>query len=73
MNDTDVDSGRISMHAEYNDAAIYAPPERVSSGAHVSSLDQYKKMHAQSIADPSKFWGDEARSSVTWFRDFTQV
>jgi acetyl-CoA synthetase len=73
MNDTDVETGRVSLHAEYNDAVLHAPPARVSAGAHVSSLDEYKKMYDLSLSDPSKFWGDVARSSVSWFRDFTQV
>ena len=68
-----VETSRVSLHAEYNDAPMYAPPARVSAGAHVSSLEQYKEMHARSLSDPAGFWGGVARNSITWFRDFTQV
>lgn len=69
----DVDTGRLTNHSEYNDATLYPPPERVSTGAHVSSMAQYSSMHARSINDPSGFWGDIARESISWFRPFTQV
>lgn len=35
-----------------------------------SSFDQYKKLHAASIADPAKFWGDEAMERLSWYSPF---
>jgi acetyl-CoA synthetase len=34
------------------------------------SLEQYKIEHAQSIADPAKFWSAKAREHLDWFRPF---
>lgn len=31
-----------------------------------SSLDKYKKLHKQSIENPTKFWGALAREVLTW-------
>lgn len=52
---------------------VYAPPAHVSAGAHVSSLESYKALYGRSIADPKGFWGEMARTNLTWFRDFTEV
>lgn len=30
-------------------------------------------MHKQSVDEPDKFWGDAARSTLKWFRDFDRV
>jgi len=30
-------------------------------------------MHKQSLEEPDKFWGDAARSTLKWFRDFDRV
>ena len=57
---------------EYNDASVHPPPSRLA-GSHISSLAQYKEMHAQSLRDPAAFWGSLARSTLHWFRDFTEV
>lgn len=37
------------------------PPENVSSGAHVKSLDEYRSMYAESLADPDAFWAQIAK------------
>lgn len=30
-------------------------------------------MHKQSLDEPDKFWGDAARSTLKWFREFDRV
>jgi acetyl-CoA synthetase len=35
-----------------------------------SALDKYKKVHAESIRSPSKFWGQQARDRLSWYQDF---
>jgi len=34
---------------------------------------KYKEMYAASIKDPEKFWGDEAKKRIHWFKPFTKV
>jgi acetyl-CoA synthetase len=34
---------------------------------------KYKEMYAASIKDPEKFWGDEAKKRLHWFKPFTKV
>jgi hypothetical protein len=38
-------------------AAVYPPPPALADGAYVPSLAEYKRLHAESLADPAKFWG----------------
>lgn len=49
------------------------PPARVREGAHIDSLAQYKKMYADSIENPDKFWADQARTYLSWFKDFEPI
>ena len=56
-----------------DESITHAPPSRVTSGAHCSSMAQYQAMHARSLAEPAAFWAEMARSELTWFRDFTEV
>jgi len=34
---------------------------------------KYKEMYAASIKDPEKFWGEEAKKRIHWFKPFTKV
>jgi acetyl-CoA synthetase len=39
---------------------------------HVPSLDEYKRLHARSIADPEGFWGEQAKM-LEWFSPWSKV
>ncbi len=51
---------------------IVAPKPHVSSRAHIASFAQYQQLYADSIADPSAFWAQQARR-LDFFQPFTQV
>lgn len=36
----------------------------------ISSFERYKKIHADSINDPTKYWGDLARTELDWIEPF---
>ena len=48
------------MDAASESTKTYLPLERISSGAHCSSFEEYKRLYAQSVNDPSTFWGNIA-------------
>lgn len=50
-----------------------SPSVRISSAAHVRSMDQYLKMYERSIKDNTAFWSEMGKSLVTWFQPFDQV
>ena len=37
------------------------------------TLEQYKLRHKESIENPEKFWGKEAKEHLDWFRPFDRV
>jgi acetyl-CoA synthetase len=39
----------------------------------LKDLDEYKKLHQESITDPDAFWGRTARELLSWDRDFQTV
>ena len=43
-------------------SALYPPPASLSKTAHVKTMEQYKKLHKQSLEDPDTFWADQAES-----------
>ncbi|MBN1636703.1 MAG: acetate--CoA ligase [Deltaproteobacteria bacterium] len=49
---------------------VFPVPERVREKSYIPSREQYEKMYKESIENPEKFWADEARKRLTWFKDF---
>ena len=52
------------------DAAATSEIEPVYAAKTISSFDRYKKIHAESIRDPAKYWGDLARTELDWIEPF---
>ncbi|WP_375176086.1 acetate--CoA ligase [Pseudooceanicola sp.] len=50
----------------------YPPSAEFVKNAHVDEA-RYKAMYEASLADPDKFWGDEARTRLDWITPFTKV
>ena len=48
------------------------PKAHVADGAHVSSWAQYEELYAESIAEPSEFWGKQARR-LEFFQPYSEV
>jgi acetyl-CoA synthetase len=51
----------------------FAPPKRVSEGAHFPTFESYQELYQKSITDPNAFWADQARSNLVWSKDFDTV
>jgi acetyl-CoA synthetase len=50
---------------------LYPVPESFAATAHVNRAD-YKRMYAESIEDPERFWGRIGRR-IEWIKDFSRV
>ncbi|MSR41683.1 MAG: acetate--CoA ligase [Phycisphaerales bacterium] len=64
-----------SVESLLKENRIFAPTGAQAAalgGAAVSSVDEYKAMHARSIADPSGFWGEVAQD-FEWFTPWSSV
>jgi acetyl-CoA synthetase len=51
---------------------MYEPPAAFREKAWIKSLEQYKKMYEQSLADPEAFWAKEAES-FHWYEKWNKV
>ncbi|MBE2202843.1 MAG: acetate--CoA ligase [Chthoniobacterales bacterium] len=60
----------IESHLTEN--RVFKPSKEFSKNAHFSNLAAYKKLLAQSIKSPEKFWAKEA-ASLLWSKKWTQV
>ncbi len=51
----------------------YPVPEDFRKKAHIKSLEEYTKLHKESLEDPDAFWGRIAEEYVTWFKKWDKV
>jgi len=40
---------------------------RIAEGAHIKSMDEYRKLYEESIRDPQAFWRKQADDYLSWF------
>uniref|UniRef100_A0A8H7TQK4 acetate--CoA ligase n=1 Tax=Bionectria ochroleuca TaxID=29856 RepID=A0A8H7TQK4_BIOOC len=59
----DVPAGLLNTH----------PSKPHLEGDDLSAFENYKRLHEQSIKNPSEFWGSLARDLLTWSKDFDIV
>ncbi len=52
---------------------LFPPRKNFSARALIKSMAHYRKLYAESIKSPDKFWGREAKQELVWFKPFTQV
>jgi acetyl-CoA synthetase len=51
---------------------VFKPPEYISEGAYIKSLDEYKEIYASSVNDPEGFWGKLAEQ-LDWYQKWDKV
>jgi acetyl-CoA synthetase len=51
---------------------VYDVSPEVAAMAHISD-EKYQEMYAQSISDPEAFWAEQAKTFLTWFKEWDQV
>ncbi len=52
---------------------VFPPDRKTSSGAHIKSLAQYRKLYRESIENPDKFWGKVANTELVWMKPWKKV
>jgi acetyl-CoA synthetase len=63
------------IHSILQESRVFPPPRAGAPGMprwHVSSMEDYRRLHARSIKDPEGFWAEQARA-LHWFRPWTKV
>ncbi|MCK6501074.1 MAG: AMP-binding protein, partial [Nitrospira sp.] len=56
-----------------NESRVFKPSKEFAERAHIKSLAAYKKLYAESIKDPEKFWGRLGKQELVWFTPFKKV
>ncbi|HLJ51415.1 MAG TPA: acetate--CoA ligase [Bryobacteraceae bacterium] len=51
---------------------VFQTPEEFRSGAHIQSLDEYRRLYREADENPEKFWGEIA-SELHWFKPWDRV
>ncbi|KAI9034139.1 acetate-CoA ligase [Hyaloraphidium curvatum] len=69
----EIDASQMSQAPAGLDTVIPPPAQKRSPRPHIYAVEQYKDMHARSLADPEGFWGDLARNMITWDTPFRSV
>lgn len=64
------DSSIVSVLSE---SRVFNPPKAFAKNALVGSERQYKKIWNESVKNPNKFWGSQAKSNLEWMKPFKTV
>jgi acetyl-CoA synthetase len=66
-------SAAVNITSVLHEERVFAPPKDFSQHAHLGSLAQYRRLYAESIKQPEKFWGRQARNELVWFKPWKKV
>ncbi|MEW6356533.1 MAG: acetate--CoA ligase [Planctomycetota bacterium] len=55
------------------DGRVFPPPPAFAREAHIGSMEEYKKQHRASLADPAAFWGNLANEHIEWVAPWKTV
>jgi acetyl-CoA synthetase len=61
-----------NIESHLKETRLFKPARDFAKKARIGSLDQYRRMHRESIRQPEKFWAREARE-LTWQRPWKKV
>src|SRR5437868_3332590 len=52
---------------------VFSPPKEFSKRAHIKSMAEYRRLYAESIGSPDKFWARQAMAELHWFKPWKKV
>ena len=64
-----------SIESVLHEERLFEPAAGFSDsigGAHISSMEEYRRMYERSLSDPEGFWGEIA-GELDWFRPWDKV
>ncbi len=47
---------------------VFPPPGDLSKNAYIKSMEEYEGLYRQSINKPEKFWEQQAKDNIDWFK-----
>jgi acetyl-CoA synthetase len=64
------DSSTGQIDNVLHETRVFPPSADFSKNASIGSMEAYKRLYAESIADTETFWANEARQHLHWFEPF---
>src|ERR1051326_1271603 len=61
-----------NIESHLKETRIFKPTRAFAKHARIKSLAQYRRMHRESIRQPEKFWGREARE-LSWQKPWKRL
>src|ERR1051325_6395946 len=52
---------------------VFKPSKNFSARARIQSLAQYRKLYDESIRSPEKFWSQQAKNELVWFKPWKKT
>src|SRR5580704_8208818 len=63
----------VNISSFQHETRVFRPSKEFSAKAHIKSLAQYRKLYAESIKSPEKFWAKQAKNELVWFKPWKKV
>ncbi|MFI5336573.1 MAG: acetate--CoA ligase [Opitutales bacterium] len=55
------------------ESRVFKPSAEFKGQANLGSFDSYRKLYAESVNAPEKFWGRQAKEHIVWRKPFKEV
>ncbi len=66
-------SSETAITSMLHESRVFNPPKALAKNALIGSEQQYKKMWNESVKNPDKFWGKQAKENLEWIKPFKKV
>src|ERR1041384_2404732 len=63
----------VAITSVLHENRVFKPSKEFSAHAHIKSLAQYRKLYNESIRSPDKFWANQAKNELVWFKPWKKV
>lgn len=67
------DSSAGQIDNVMHETRVFPPSAEFARKAHIGSMEAYRKLYDESVADIEGFWGKEAVQHLHWFKPFDKV
>jgi acetyl-CoA synthetase len=64
---------RTDIESVLKEKRVFKPSSKFSAKAHIKSFAQYRKMYAESVKSPEKFFAKMAERELVWFKKWNTV
>ena len=68
-----IPSGTANITSMLQENRVFPPPKAFAQKARIKSMAHYRKLYNESIRQPQKFWGRQAREELVWFKPWKKV